>query len=241
MQLPEPTINVALFLASPPPQSENAKGPALLLYLLNIFAKAIVAQYINEASVKPIIADNLGTAASRIFSLDSFRWQGHTLIDILVVKMHVVCPVLFGIYGDERTKQGREHLGWWKDESTGGFIPEQRHFERMTGLGAGFASISLRNFEKAKAINPYPEYHYWKALARITNVPPAQITQTHFVVLKGMIENFESKLIGFYGDMAIAALRHALIELPKRSPQSVASKALAGLVDVLKIQQKLIL
>ena len=200
-----------------------------------------MAQYINEASVKPIIADNLGTAASRMFSFDPFRWHGHTLIDILISKMHVVCPVLFGIYGDERTKQGRERLGWWKDESTGGFISEQRHFERMTGLGAGFASLSLRNFDKAKAINPYPDHHYWKALARITNVPPSQITQTHFVVLKSMIENFESKLIGFYGDMAIAALRHALIELPRRSPQSVASKALAGLVDVLKKQQKLFL
>lgn len=176
-----------------------------------------------------------------MFAAESFRWQGHTLIDILVAKLHVVCPIIFGIYGDEKTKQGRERLGWWKDPDNGNFVSEQRHFERMTGLGAGFASLSLRNFEKAKAINPYPDYNYWKALARITNVPPNQITQTHLVVLKGMIENFESKLLQFYGDMAIAALKHALIELPKRSPPSVAAKALAGLVDVLKRQQKLTL
>ncbi|KAL6718128.1 hypothetical protein ACLMJK_004215 [Lecanora helva] len=241
LQLPEPTIDISLFLASPPPQTANAKGPALLLYLLNIFAKAIVAQFIDEAGVKPIIADAVGTAASRMFAADSFRWQGLTLIDILIAKMHVVCPILFGIQGDEQTKHGRERLGWWKDPETGTFVSEQRHFERMTGLAAGFASLSLRNYEKAKAVNPYPNYHYWKALARASNLPPQQITQTHFVVLKGMIENFEQKILQFFGDMGLVVLRHALIELPRRSPPSVASKALAGLVDVLKKQQKLIL
>ena len=120
-------------------------------------------------------------------------------------------------------------------------MPEQRHFERMTGLGAGFAGISLKNYEKARPQNPYPDQHYWTSLARIVNVPPQEVTQTHFVVLKGMIENFESKFLHFFGDAAIAALRLSLIELPKRSPPSVAAKSLAGLVDVLKRDKKLIL
>lgn len=111
----------------------------------------------------------------------------------------------------------------------------------MTGLAAGYASLSLRNYEKAKVENPYPERYYWEALAKITNVPPQSITQTHFVLLKGMIENYETKFIGFYGGAAVAALKEALIELPARCSTSVASKSLAGLKDVLGRETKLFL
>ena len=229
-----------MFLASPP-QVDDRNGPALLVYLLNIFAKAMIAQFINEASVKPLIADNLGTIASHIFALDNFRWKSNSLIDILIAKFHVVCPVLFGIHDTDRTLEGKRRLGWWREEDGGAFIPEQRHFERMTGLGAGFAGISLKNYEKARAQNPYSDKHYWTSLALIANVPPQKITQTHFVVLKGMIENFEAKFLHFFGDAAIAALKLILVELPKRSPPSVASKSLSGLVDVLKKDKNLTL
>lgn len=235
-----PQVDITMFLASPP-QVDDRNGPALLVYLLNIFAKAMIAQFINEVGVKPIIADNLGTVASHIFAIDAFRWRGISLIDVLIAKFHVVCPVLFGIYGNERTLEGKRRLGWWREEGGGAFVPEQRHFERMTGLGAGFAGIALKNYEKARAQNPYPDRHYWTSFAHITNVPPHEITETHFVVLKALIENFESKFLQFFGDAAIAALRLGLIELPRRSPPSVAAKSLAGLVDVLKKDKKLIL
>ena len=238
--LTEPQVDVTAFLAYPP-QVDDHDGPALLVYLLNIFAKAMVAQFINEAGVKPLIADNLGTVASHIFALDNFRWKSISLIDVLIAKFHVVCPVLFGIHGSEGTVAGKQRLGWWREEGGGAFVPEQRHFERMTGLGAGFAGISLKNYEKARAQNPYPDNNYWTSLAHITNVSPQEITQTHFVVLKAMIENFEAKFLHFFGDAAIAALKLGLIELPRRSPPSVAAKSLAGLVDVLKRDKKLIL
>lgn len=237
----QPSIDVALYLATPPFQAADTQVSALLIYLLNIFAKTIVSQFIDEAGVKPQLADPVGIIASHIFAVEVFRWKDVSLIDILLAKYHVVCPVLFGIYGDERTTQGKQRLGWSREDGSGPFIPEQRHFERMTGLGAGYAAISLRNYEKAKARNPFPDYHYWQALARITKIPSDQITQTHFVVLKGMIQGYETKFLQFFGDAAVAALRIALIELPKRSPSSVAAKALAGLVDVLKRDQKLTL
>ncbi|KAK4694596.1 nucleoporin GLE1, partial [Lecanoromycetidae sp. Uapishka_2] len=237
----DPAIDVTLYLATPPVQPPDTQFPALLVYLLNIFAKAIISQFIDEAGVKPQLADPVGTVASHIFAVEHFRWKDVSLIDILLAKFHVVCPVLFGIYGDERTVQGKQRLGWSREDTDGPFIPEQRHFERMTGLAAGYAAISLRNYEKAQAKNPYPDSNYWKALARITNVPSDQISQTHFVILKGMIQGYETKFLLFFGDAAIAALRHALIDLPKRSPPSVAVKALAGLLDVLKRDQKLTL
>lgn len=241
MSLAEPKIDITLFLATPPSHGDNPYGPALLVYLLNIFAKAIVSQFINEAGVSPKSADPIGIIASHIFAVTDFRWQGLSLIDILLAKLHVACPPLFGIYGSESTSEGKRRLGWWLEEPGGPFVPVQRHNERMTGLGAGFAAISLRNYEKARAENPFPDYHYWKALAAISNVPPQEITQTHYVILKAMIEGYETKFIGFFGAAAVAALRHALIDLPRMGPPSVAAKSLAGLADVLRMEKKLAL
>lgn len=239
--LAEPSVDITLYLASPPRQVNDPKGPALLVYLLSIFAKAIVAQFVDEAGVKPQIAGPIGTVASHIFAISDLRWKEISLVDILIAKFHVVCPVLFGIYGDEQSVQGKQRLGWSKEKDGGPFVPQQRHFERMTGLGAGFAGISLKSYEKARVKNPYPDHHYWQAIARIANVPSDQITQTHFVVLRGMIEWYEGKFLLLFGDAALAALRHVLVELPKRAPPSIAAKALAGLVDVLKRDKKLVL
>ena len=229
------------YITSPPEGIKDTKGPALLVYLLNIFAKAVVAQFINEAGPKPQIADPLGTVASHIFAVSHFRWQDTSLIDILIAKMHVVCPVLFGLRGDEQTVKGKQRLGWISENPGGPFIPQQSHFERMTGLSAGFAGISLKNYEKTQAKNPYPEYHYWQAMARVANVPPNEVTQTHLVILKGMIEGYEAKVLHFFGDAGLAILRHILIELPKRCQPSVSAKALAGLVDVTRRDKMLVL
>ena len=232
------------FLAHTPPNLPTDRtGPAVLLYLLNIFAKSVIAQYIDEAGVNPTAADPVGIAASHIFAMGDFRWHSISLIDILLAKYHVVAPALFGIHGPEDTEAGKRRLGWWREESRfeGAYIPAQRHLERMTGLGAGFAALSLRNYEKTKVENPFPDRHYWDVLARVSRLPVGQMTQTHLVLLKALIENYETRFIGFYGGAAVAALRCVLVELPKKCPSSAASKSLAGLADVLRRDKKLLL
>lgn len=244
MQVPEPTVDISMFLASRPQQADT-QAPALLLYLLNILGKAVISQFIDEGGVSPKSADPVGIVASHIFSTVEFRWHGLSLIDILIAKMHVVCPVIWGIYGDESTTEGKLRIGWWredKDTASPTWVSSQEHNQRMTGLGAGFAALSMRNYEKSKLENPYPRTHYWKALVAIINVPPAEITQTHFVVLKAMIENYESRFLEYFGDAALAVLRIALVDFPRRGQQqSVAAKALAGLADVLKRKKNLYL
>ena len=112
----------------------------------------------------------------------------------------------------------------------------------MTGLGSGFAALSLRNYEKAKVNNPFPDHHYWRALAAICNTPADELTPTHFVVLKGMIENYEGKFIRFFGGAAVAALRVACVELPGRARNGgVAAKGVGGLVDVMRRDRKIAL
>jgi len=194
---------------------------------------------VNEAGVSPKSADPVGTIGSSIFAMDEFRWHGISLIDILIAKFHVVCPVLFGVYGDEFTNEGKRRSGWIQED--GAWITEQRHAERMTGLGAGFAAISLRNYSKSKMQNPYPPQNFWKALANIANVPPNQLTSTHFTVLKAMIEN-EFRILDFFGNAGKMALRKALIDLPQQSGMtSVAAKAVAILPGILRNEKKLYL
>lgn len=238
----EPTVDITMFIPALPrlenAQTINPQVPALFIYLINIFSKAVVSQFINEAGVSPKAADPIGITASHIFSHGDFRWHGISMVGILFAKMHVVCPVLFGINGDESTLEGKTRIGWSqadKDSKSPTWISSQSHYERMTGLGAGFASLALRNYEKTKLINPIPNEIYWESFVNIINLQAPHITQTHYVVLKAMLETQVPRYLEFWGDTGRQALRVALIDFPTRmQPQSVAAKALAALADVLR-------
>ena len=233
-------MDVSLFLAkSPSDASRGTRIPALLIYLLNIFSKAIVAQFLAEASMDPKQADPIGTIASHIFAHNDFRWNETSLIDVLLAKMHMVCPVLFGIWGSEATNEGKTRLGWWREEKGGPFLPDQSHNDRMVGLGAGFAALSLRNYEKSKFTNPYPAVNYWRSFSYIVNVPLSERTGTHCIVLKAMIENYEERFLMFFGDAALIALRYAVIEFPKEVKQGMGPRALAGLADTIRRDKKI--
>lgn len=216
-----------MFIARP---VQDAQAPALVIFLLNHFAKAVISQYINEASVSPKLADPIGTVTSSIFALEDFKCNGVSLIDVLIAKFHVVCPPLFGIYGDEKTTEGRSRLGWWREGPDGPWISDQRHWDRMAGLGAGFASIALRNFEKSRSENPYPPYHYWQSLSSILNIPAGYVTETHFILVRSMLLNSESRFILFFGKPALSALSFAILDFPKKAVQQTpAASSLAGL------------
>lgn len=239
-QVGSPGVDPSIFMVSKPgPSQQDVRNngdelPMLFIYLLNQFAKAVVAQFVDEAGVSPKAAEPIGIVVASIFSNPELGWRGHSLIDILMAKMRVACPVLWGIRGSERTEEGRARLGWKKDDE-GNWIPEQVHVTRMTGLGAGYAAISLRDFSKSRNENPWPPWHYWRAMASITSTPPTEASSTQYVVLKSMVENYEQRFLGFYGNAALAALRIALVDFPGRAVErSAASSALAVLADKLK-------
>lgn len=237
-QIREPKVDIARFLISPPAPTIPESG--VFVYLLNILAKKIVAQLAEEAGRDTMRAEPIGTMAATIFSTDSLKLGDRPLMDILVAKYHVVCPVLFGVYGAEKTANGRKRLGWLEqDKGSGNYISENAHNDRMTGLGAGYASLSLRDFSKSARKNPYPCYHFWRALARILNTPDREITTTHVVILRGMLENYIPRFIKFYGRPAYVALRKALVEFPKHAPQGPAVSSLKVLKDIIKRDEHL--
>jgi nucleoporin GLE1 len=228
----------------PPPEcqvSEQSQCPSLLIYILNIFSKAIISQFGSESGISIKAAEPAGVLVAQIFATPDYQLKGHSLIDILLAKLHFACPVLWGVYGDEKTAEGRLRLGWRRED--GAFVSESRHHERVSGLGAGFASIALRNFTKSRLHNPFPPTNFWECLANILNVPPNDVQPTHLFVLKAMLDNSAERFIQFYGSAAIAALRHALVNfpatLPPRLKDTAGCKAIILLVEMLAREKNL--
>ncbi|PKS07959.1 hypothetical protein jhhlp_006571 [Lomentospora prolificans] len=242
--LPSPLVNVAAFVVDKREPQQDAiyngdQMPSLFIYLLSIFSKAVINQFINECGANPKAADPIGVMAAHIFSDKDFQWRGKSLIDILISKFRKTCPVLFGVRGSDKTAQGRAVIGWRKDG--GSWMPEQMHYDKVAGLGAGFAAISLRDFSKANKANPYPSSNYWRALSTIVNTQPAEVSDTQYIVLKAMIDGHEQRFIQFFGNAAIAALQVALVEFPKKAPGSVAAGALQVHGQVLRDEKGLYL
>lgn len=232
-----PMIDIRPFIVSQIPQLSNnseAQFPGFLLYLLNQFAKSMIAQFVGEASNEGKIIDAIGVIGISIFSDEEFKWRGVSLIDVLIAKFHAICPVLWGIYGRENTQHGKQRLGWARAEPGGPFVTTNVHNERMLGLGSGFASLTLRNFSKNKKVNPWPNTEFWRALACIVNTPSADITSTHLIVLKAMLADHVEKFITLFGYAAVAALRTAVIDFPARAPASESANMLKVVPDVWK-------
>lgn len=216
--LSQPTIDIRDYIVQDiPPNVDQGQcsGGLIQTYLLNIFAKAVWSQFVNEAGPTPLAAEPIGVIAIKIFAAKDFLWQGMTLVDILIAKFHARCPVLFG-------------FGFSNAQQTG------LSGEGMTGVGAGFAALSLRDFSKTTQQNPYPPSNFWQSLACILNTPPARVSQVHCILLKAMIENHAGKFIRFFGKAAVVALRKAVVDFPQHAPKGAAASALATLQTTLK-------
>ncbi|KAH0169397.1 GLE1-domain-containing protein, partial [Aureobasidium melanogenum] len=222
---PEPTIDVTPFLANPPDNSERHM-PLALVFFLNLISKLVINQFCSD-NIATI--DALAIVLVTVFSKPEYLHNGATsLIDILLAKYHVVCPVLFGIYGNEETDQGKKRVGWWD------YVSLEDHKKRMAGLATGYGCLSLRDFSKSKSNNPFPPSNYWRALSYFANTPPAHLQPTHWLVLKGLVDTHIEKFLKFYGQAGLAALRKVLVELPKDAPNNPAKDSVVVLPEMLR-------
>ncbi|EAW07709.1 putative RNA export mediator Gle1 [Aspergillus clavatus NRRL 1] len=241
----EPSVDVRQFFAFPPADianSDDNKVPALLIYALNIFSKCLVSALITEASINHGHAEPIGIVAAQIFSMEAFIYKGHQMVDLLLAKYRVVCPALWGFYGNEKTEAGRRAIGWWRDGPDGPFITEQAHADRMTALGAGFAALTLRNFGKTQRRNPFPNTLFWYAMHKILTVPTDEIQETHITLLSAMLKSSAERIVGFFGHMGLALMRRAIVELPNRlTRQSMGVNQLKLLKDLYRKEKNILI
>ncbi|KAK5134959.1 hypothetical protein LTR08_005911 [Meristemomyces frigidus] len=216
-RMTEPSVDASQFIVYPdqPPASESANTsyPGILLYLLSHLAKSAIGQLLAESAVDTAMADPVGVLLCSVFSVPDYRWNGQSMIDVLWAKYHVLCPPLFGIYGSEATPAGHARLGWRPD------CNGQAHYTRMTGLGAGFSALTLRDFSKSRNRNPAPNRMWWESMARILNLPAGEAQATHYVLVKAMIEDFVPRIMQIFASAGKAALKKAVREFPYAAPK----------------------
>lgn len=247
-ELPSPPVAVSDFLPAHLNLRDNGATtiPSLLLYLLNIFSKAVMAAFVGECAVNPKAAEPIGTLVAQMFSLPALQFARHpssaanssqtaesqSLIPILMCKYHAAAPILFGISGSESTTAGKLRLGWRRDnvgdadEGRRAFTTQQKQYERLTGLGVGYASIALRNFSRSATLqNPLPPVYFWASLAHIANTPPQEVQTSHLILLKNILENNAiERFVLFFGAVGVAALRQAVVGFPRTLPREMQEK-----------------
>lgn len=239
-RMPQPSIDAAQFILSPdqPPTdpSGSTQMSGILLYLLNQLAKTALTQLLNESAVDTAMADPLGVLLCTLFSLPDYRCNGQSLIDLLWAKYHRLCPPLFGITGSEKTAAGRLRLGWdaerWAADAQG-------HYTRLTGLGAGFSALTLRDFSKSRNRNPAPNRLWWESMARILNLPPDQVQPTHYVLVKAMINDYAPRILQIFAGAGFACLRLAVKEFPHKAPRTAEGRVIGSAVAVEAMQVSL--
>jgi len=239
IQITQLTVDAREYIINPltpwPAETTSFQISAVFVCLVNSFAKKCITKFAEDRNSAYNPADVVGVLISTVFSDPTLQFQDNSFVDILLAKYHKVCPVLWGVYGPENTVKGRERLGWRKIE--GEYITQQEHYDRMGGFGAGWAALTLRDYSKVKSAkmkNPLPAWHYWQAMSCILNVPPQERTQTHLVVLKGLVEQYVPLFVKFYGQAACVVLRKALVEYPEATQKSPASEALKALRETIR-------
>jgi len=232
LNTPGPMVDIRPFIISQPiPALANeaeAAYPAFLLYVWICFEKSLLKQFEKEAASEDgRTIQEIGLIAASLLSDVKYMWRGTPLSDIVLAKFHRVCPPLFGIRGTMDTAQGQERLGWRLiDKNT---PSTESYSQRLRGLGAGYASMSLRSFNSKGPAIPMAEY--WRALVSICNTPSDSLWPGHFALIGGLVRDFYKKFLAQYGIPGRAVLRRAVLELPLRAP--ARCKDAASTVSVL--------
>jgi len=245
LETPGPMIDIRPYIISqqiPPLANEaEAQYPAFLLFIWIYFEKFLITQWFNEAANEDgrIIAE-LGLIAASLYADPRYMWKGIVpLTDTFTAKLHRVCPMLFGIRGNADTNRA----GLGLDKFHAGQDENNRYAQLLTGVGAGYAALSLRNFNKVPAV---PMSDYWRAIVTICNTPSEALYPGHFFVLKGLLQDFVRKFLTFYGVHAKAVIKRAVFDLPNRAPKgrpgiTEAANLVKVLPDTWKVQLKLTL
>lgn len=236
LSTPGPTVDIRPFLVSqsiPPLANEDeAQYPAFLLYMWIMFEKFLLKQFEKEAANEDgRIIQEIGLIAASLFADQRYMWKGISLIDVLLAKMHHICPILFGVRGTMNSVEGQKRLGWMpidKQPPTG-----EIYMQRVRGLSAGYAAMSLRAFKTVPAL---PMSEYWRIVVLVCNTPPADLYPGHFAILNGLLRDFYKKFLGFYGVQARGVLRRAIVDVPARAPPRC--KDAAGIISVFQEQWK---
>ncbi|CCF59573.1 hypothetical protein KAFR_0H01630 [Kazachstania africana CBS 2517] len=169
-------------------------------WILNFIAKAIVHQAETEVRVKP--ESSLPLAKLSLFLMGKFP----DLIELLMARFVKKCPFVIGFTCSIDTEQGRFNMGW-KRNSESKWEDGTVYDERMSGMMTLFAVITRLDPLLPNQQNPWSMEYSWKILARIANVDPKLLTNTHFVVLGSWWDAAASNFLQVFGNQGAKLLK----------------------------------
>ncbi|CAI6247228.1 unnamed protein product [Periconia digitata] len=242
LSTPGPTIDIRPYLITQWPEIQNeadAQYPAFLLYVWILFQKMVIQSWTLEADTKGgVTLQEVGLITASLFADPKYKVKGTVpLTGIMLAKLHRRCPMLFGIRGNTTTQGGVVNLGL--DRYRG---DENAYARSITGVSAGYASLCLRHFQAREPA--FPMFNYWRAVVLVLNTKPEDIYSGHYYAIKGLLHNFVSRFLLYYGVAAKAVLRRATKEFPNRARAdrpgvSIAADLVRVLADSWKEEHRL--
>lgn len=141
-------------------------------WILNFFAKAVVAQ----AEVETIVSIQSATPLGKLAAMMMLRYE--PLKELLLARFVKKCPLVIGYTCAIDTVEGRIRMGWkrkgekWEEPNS--------YSERLSGICAVWTAITISQIPTNGQPHPYPFANSWRFVARMVNVPNELLTDTHF-------------------------------------------------------------
>lgn len=169
-------------------------------WALNFYSKALIDQAEAESSVRVDRALPLGILTT--FLLGQFP----ELHELLMARFVKKCPLLIGYSCSIDTEEGRLRMGYGrKDEGT--WEAEERYCERLGGIAAVWAVVTISQPLGAGKPHPYPIENSWRMLARLVNTHQALLQNVHFTVAATWWEIASETMVKAYGKQAVKLLQ----------------------------------
>jgi nucleoporin GLE1 len=144
-------------------------------WVLNFFAKAVVAQ----AEVETIVSIQTATPLGKLAAMMMLRYE--PLKELLLARFVKKCPLVIGYTCAIDTEEGRIRMGWkrkgekWEEPNL--------YSERLSGICAVWTAITISQVQTGGQPHPYPVANSWRFAARMVNTPVELLTDTHFSVM----------------------------------------------------------
>ncbi|KAG0745325.1 hypothetical protein G6F57_006476 [Rhizopus arrhizus] len=193
--------------------------------LLNFLAKAFLEQVKQEVHATPFAAYFLARFAYLLVStIPAF-------LDYLMGRLFKRCPYLIPQYHDDNHNLSDEEIKLrlhynYTNKDTKTFQTFLQHAEEQKCYVMFYGALCQTEPDPGQPENPYPIKHAWIWLARISNMPPREITP---ILVMGMLEVAAKRLLEVYPTQTPKLLKLIQTDIIPKYPKREGNDNVAGI------------
>lgn len=173
-------------------------------FILNFISKAVLSQ----AETEVVVQNNAAVPLARLTShlLDRYPELNYYIMARFVKK----CPLLIGYNCSIDSEEGRQRMGWKRNESSGKWEEPDKYDERLSGICSVWSVLTTLNNQY------YPISMSWTYLARTANQPLHLLQNVHFFCLANWWEAAGKVFLMTYKGQAFKLLSLIAMDLPNK-------------------------